>query len=372
MESHKGAFIYEYGDHGGLIVMADDVRKTKLVVFSWNEGQSWYDFELSNMPLEVDNVVTEPNATSTKFLLYGTRGDTGVMYHLDFETLGQPLCKGIWAADSVSSDYETWSPSDGKSVEKCLMGKQVTYTRRKPASECFNGEKFERPSNRKTCECSQENFECEVGFTRKVGSTECRFADDGSLPVPSSCKRESYFTAIAYRKVVGDACEGGWTPSPAQVPCPPKPISKGAWSVFGSLGMLAGIMAVVTMMSNSEKVKGVFSNYGFNGYSGIKYAGIGSRTPESALDSVGTRFDADFIEDDQDEFDAPQLMSYNSGGDRQKDRGDRDRDRDRSRGDDTRKMNAGLESASATVPKLAKPPGAASVAGPADDDVDLL
>ena len=25
-----GAFIYEYGDHGGLVVMADDVRKTKL------------------------------------------------------------------------------------------------------------------------------------------------------------------------------------------------------------------------------------------------------------------------------------------------------------------------------------------------------
>lgn len=48
--------------------MADDVRKTKLVrvprgaraidsvaevVFSWNEGQSWYDFELSSMPVEV-------------------------------------------------------------------------------------------------------------------------------------------------------------------------------------------------------------------------------------------------------------------------------------------------------------------------------
>ena len=117
----SGAFIYEYGDHGGLVVMADDVRKTKLVrsrsvaaartakvpmarmvlirdqwkisetmpvnlgichdplvryiqtisrwsgwsscyqtdprrpevVFSWNEGQSWYDFELSSMPVEV-------------------------------------------------------------------------------------------------------------------------------------------------------------------------------------------------------------------------------------------------------------------------------------------------------------------------------
>ena len=41
--------------------------------------------------------MTEPNATSTKFLLYGTQEtkllSQGVMYHLNFETLGQPLCK---------------------------------------------------------------------------------------------------------------------------------------------------------------------------------------------------------------------------------------------------------------------------------------
>ena len=45
IEAHKGAYIYEFGDHGGLIVMADDVKKTKQVVFSWNEGQSWYDLD---------------------------------------------------------------------------------------------------------------------------------------------------------------------------------------------------------------------------------------------------------------------------------------------------------------------------------------
>lgn len=36
---------------------------------------------------------------------------TGVLFHLDFAALNQQKCKGIWAADSVSSDYETWSPS---------------------------------------------------------------------------------------------------------------------------------------------------------------------------------------------------------------------------------------------------------------------
>lgn len=364
MEAHKGAFIYEYGDHGGLVVMADDVRKTKLVVFSWNEGQSWYDFELSSMPVEVDNIVTEPNATSTKFLLYGTRGDTGVMYHLDFESLGQPLCKGVWAADSVSSDYEMWSPSDGKNTEKCLMGKQVTYTRRKQTSECFNGEKFERPVSRKNCECTQEDFECEVGFTRPVGSTECRFADDGSIKIPLSCARNDHFFATGYRKVVGDTCEGGWQPQQVSVACPAKPMSKGAWSVLGALGMLAVVLAAVNMLSQNDRVKGIFANYGFESFGAVRYANVGSKAPESALDSVGTRFDADFIEGDQDDFDAPQLMNYTN--DRDRDSRDRDRDRDSRDREETRR--SALDTASEAVPRLARPPGG----GPKEEDVDLL
>jgi len=362
IEAHKGAFIYEYGDHGGLVVMADDVRKTKLVVFSWNEGQSWYDFELSSMPVEVDNIVTEPNATSTKFLLYGTRGDTGVMYHLDFESLGQPLCKGVWAADSVSSDYETWSPSDGKNTEKCLMGKQVTYTRRKQTSECFNGEKFERPVSRKNCECTQEDFECEMGFTRPVGSTECRFADDGSIKIPLSCARNDHFFATGYRKVVGDTCEGGWQPQQVSVACPAKPMSKGAWSVLGAVSMLAVVLVAVNMLSQNDKVKGIFANYGFENFGSVRYANIGSKAPESALDSVGTRFDADFIEGDQDDFDAPQLMNYTNDRDK---RDSRDRDRDSRDREETRRT--ALDTASEAVPRLARPPGA-----PKEEDLDLL
>jgi len=356
VESHKGAFIYEYGDHGGLVVMADDVRKTKQVVFSWNEGQNWYDFELASLPIDVDNVVTEPNATSTKFLLYGTRADTGVMYHLNFEALGQPLCKGVWAADSVSSDYETWTPSDGKSPDKCMMGKQLTYTRRKQTSECFNGETFERPVTRKNCECTQENYECDMGFSREVGSTECKYANDGALGPSIRCKNIDHFFASAYRKVVGDTCEGGWAPSKVSVPCPPKPMTKGAMSVLGSLSMLAIIMFAVTFLSQNERVRILFGNFGFRGFGDVKYSGIGFKAPESALESVGTRFDADFIEDDQDDFgDAPQLLRYTNGAD-----------------NEPRMVAGAIDSASAAVPKLAKPPGNAQKASNDDDSVDLL
>eukprot|EP00413_Alexandrium_margalefii_P040988 CAMPEP_0204600826 /NCGR_PEP_ID=MMETSP0661-20131031/55668_1 /ASSEMBLY_ACC=CAM_ASM_000606 /TAXON_ID=109239 /ORGANISM="Alexandrium margalefi, Strain AMGDE01CS-322" /LENGTH=835 /DNA_ID=CAMNT_0051611661 /DNA_START=41 /DNA_END=2545 /DNA_ORIENTATION=- len=328
VEVHKGAFIYEYGDHGGLVVMADDIKKTQQVVFSWNEGQSWYDFELSKFPVEVDNIVTEPNATSTKFLLYGTRGDVGVLYYLDFEALGQPTCKGVWAADSVSSDYETWTPSDGRGSDKCMLGKQVTFTRRKQVSECFNGEKFERPVVRKNCECKEDNYECEMGFMRKVGSLECRFVDDGSIPVPKTCTSSDFFSVIAHRKVIGDSCEGGWQPQLQRVPCPAgSRLSKGAMSVLGTIGMIGTVMGAVMILSNSERFKGIFANYGFDSFRTVKYSTIGALSPETAMESVGANFDHGDFEDSGSGGsgggfgkDADKLMSLTDSGGRDRGR----------------------------------------------------
>eukprot|EP00419_Tripos_fusus_P088245 CAMPEP_0172861924 /NCGR_PEP_ID=MMETSP1075-20121228/72937_1 /TAXON_ID=2916 /ORGANISM="Ceratium fusus, Strain PA161109" /LENGTH=856 /DNA_ID=CAMNT_0013710117 /DNA_START=111 /DNA_END=2681 /DNA_ORIENTATION=- len=357
IEAHKGAYIYEFGDHGGLVVMADDIRKTTQVVFSWNEGQSWYDFQLGRAPIEVDNVVTEPNATSTRFLVYGTRGDAGVLYHLNFEALGQPLCKGVWAADSVSSDYETWMPSDGRGTEKCLLGRQVTYTRRKQTSECFNGETFERPVQRKNCACTQENFECEMGFARKVGSVDCKFVDDGSLPAPLRCTSSDFFYADAYRKVSGDSCEGGWEPSKVAVPCPANSrLSTGAVSVLGTICLIGVIMIFVVVVSSSDRCKGVFANIGFESFSNVKYATIGAQLPETAMDSVGATFDTDFA---AEEFgDAPQLMAYTGPA-------------DTSSHDD---LPRGIDTAAPHVPRLQKPPEARRVGLEPDDDdsTDLL
>jgi len=377
-ECHKGAYIYEFGDHGGLVVMANMIRRTKQVIFSWNEGQSWYDFEMTEYPMEVDNVVTEPNATSAKFLLYGTRGEAGVLYHLDFEQLGQPLCMGVWAADSVSSDYETWSPSDGRAGdEKCLLGRQVTYTRRKQTSECFNGELFERPVTRKNCPCVETDFECEMGFARKVGSSECRVVDETLTQdkVPVQCTSSSFYMTVAHRKVVGDSCEGGYLPAQVAVPCPASSkMSQGAYSVLGLIGMVALAMASMTVASRSDKFKTWFANVGFDSFNSVKYAAIGARIPENAVDSVGARFDAEFLEGDQDDFDddAPQLMSYMGGNERN----ERDDARSRQvRRDDSRRIESGrAETAAAQVPRLAAPPGGgnAVVASADDEGVDLL
>jgi len=80
---------------------------------------------------------------------FDTRNELGrdVMITLDFSGLHEPRCKGVDKPGKDGSDFELWSPhDDGRhgSNNKCFLGQQVTYVRRKQESECFNGEDFER------------------------------------------------------------------------------------------------------------------------------------------------------------------------------------------------------------------------------------
>lgn len=111
------------------------------MIFTWNEGESWYDFKVTDTPFEalirfllvllkgfrqVDNIITEPNLTSTTFVMFGSRQDgTGVLYYLKFDSLQFPACRGSASADSVSADYETWTASDGRGSGNCMLGQQV-------------------------------------------------------------------------------------------------------------------------------------------------------------------------------------------------------------------------------------------------------
>eukprot|EP00920_Eleutheroschizon_duboscqi_P010871 GHVT01025537.1.p1 GENE.GHVT01025537.1~~GHVT01025537.1.p1 ORF type:complete len:678 (-),score=147.34 GHVT01025537.1:1172-3205(-) len=323
IEAHKGAYIYEFGDHGGLLVMADDTKKTNQVVFSWNEGQSWFDFELGQHPIQVDNVVIEPKSSGVEFLLYGKRDDVGVLYHLDFSTLAQPRCKGIWAADSVASDYETWTPTDGRSGgDRCILGRQSTYTRRKQTSECFNGREFERPKNVKLCVCTKEDYECEFGFSRAVGSLECR-PEDPRLTA-EGCTASSFFYTHAYRRVPGDVCEGGWVPQKVAVPCPQHaPFSKGAKMVLVVVILIAVLMFLVTYSAKNPRLMHIFRNYGFDSFSSVRYNTLGKMhdagsdgEEESGNRRYGPEFGFIDAEQDDHEEDAPRLMAYTTASQR--------------------------------------------------------
>eukprot|EP00397_Hematodinium_sp_SG-2012_P006934 GEMP01006971.1.p1 GENE.GEMP01006971.1~~GEMP01006971.1.p1 ORF type:complete len:841 (+),score=152.98 GEMP01006971.1:153-2675(+) len=321
IEAHKGAFIYEYGDHGGLLVMANDVQATNMIVFSWNEGSTWYDFDFAQQKLNVDNVVTFPNNTSTQFLLYGTRESTGVVYFLDFNSLDQRACTGVYAASSVSSDYEQWSPSADHSNDKCLLGRHVTFSRRKPTAECWNGELFERPITEKFCKCTISNYECELGFLREVGSQTC-ILQNADIAAPDECTPGLVMWIHAYRKVPGDGCQDGWVPTKDDFRCP------GMSNSMRTILNLAVVIVIILLVLHCRKYSvdiyvGVVNalnwgrdllplgGTGFMEFHGVKYGRIDEDGPETALESVGTRVDAEFIEEPSED-DATRLMNYNN------------------------------------------------------------
>jgi hypothetical protein len=71
-EVAKIPLIYEFGDHGGLLVAAPNTQSTTEIRYSWNEGKTWTVLKISEEAIYVDNIIIEPKSTSQQFVVYGT------------------------------------------------------------------------------------------------------------------------------------------------------------------------------------------------------------------------------------------------------------------------------------------------------------
>jgi Sortilin, neurotensin receptor 3,/Sortilin, neurotensin receptor 3, C-terminal len=249
VEVKKGVYIYEMGDHGAIIVMADSQKATDKIYYSWNEGLKWEYLQIDS-EIEVENIIIEPTATSQKFLVYGEKNGKGVTVSLDFSSYHEPNCRNPQQPDTEESDYETWSPHT-KDSKTCLMGHKVEYVRRKRLAECFNGEEFERTKFIENCECTEEDFECDLGYYRDYG--ECKKMDNYDFP-PQVCDQYNYIDVITgYRRVAGNTCEGGVssTLDPIKIKCTSS-IGK-TWYMI-SAALLAA-MLIFILKKYGEKLK---------------------------------------------------------------------------------------------------------------------
>lgn len=164
VEIMNGPHILEFGDHGGLIVLAPIFKPTTSVLYSWNEGISWVEYKISKIPLNIDAIEVEPQSKGMHFVISARKAkssnDKGYIITLDFTGIHEPACQGVNSPDTESSDYETWTPYDGRhGNEKCFLGKKITYVRRKRERECFNGEDKEKILYQENCPCSEMDFE---------------------------------------------------------------------------------------------------------------------------------------------------------------------------------------------------------------------
>jgi hypothetical protein len=282
-EIAKGSHTYEFGDHGGLIVMASDRIETKTAWYTWDHGHSWNEVVLSDTPFLVSNIIIEPKASSQEFIVYGVRSDgTGVVVYLDFNTLMTRDCVGEDAPDTELSDYETWTPNDGRKEGKCLLGRTMTYTRRKYERACFNKDEYERSQLIDHCKCNIEDFQCEYGYSRQGGSDECTLdATPPRHPDPSTLLPCNDFKRITkgYRRVPGNTCTGGDAWDALLEACPHRSASwgKSLLLVFFVIAVLYGCTVafskypLLEMIPLPEKVytflKSKLTRTGAQGYS---------------------------------------------------------------------------------------------------------
>jgi len=211
-----------------------------------DEGITWVKLKISDEDILIENIIIEPKSLAQDFVVYGSQDQNGVIIYVDFTELHTRECVGQDKPNTADSDYETWSPSDGRMAGKCLLGHTVTYTRRKPEKQCFNSQKYERAENYEHCPCQASDFECDYGYERArtngtipgmmvYGGGEC--VKMTNLPPHEDPSKhidgaKCYVRQTkGYRRVPGDTCVGGSQWDPIEIPCPTG-ISHFAMEVF--------------------------------------------------------------------------------------------------------------------------------------------
>ncbi|KAI8465440.1 MAG: hypothetical protein J3K34DRAFT_525363 [Monoraphidium minutum] len=218
----EGTFIYEYADWGGVVVMAQHELSGPApeVMFSVDYGRCWHKVPLE-AALTVENIRIEPDGQRPKVLIHGKAcrknshpncsyeaDDTraaleGIVYALDVKALlgdKLPACS--------PSDYEQWTVPNDDRTQRCLLGQQMSFTRRRMESSCQNGGDFRRPPPvNTTCQCSAADVECDWGWARDC--MRCTKLPEDKLPTCPHIDDDSYrVSSSGFRLVHGDVCSG--------------------------------------------------------------------------------------------------------------------------------------------------------------------
>ncbi|KAG8926574.1 vacuolar protein sorting/targeting protein PEP1 [Tulasnella sp. 418] len=229
-EVHKDAHLFEFGDSGSVLVMANDEGPTDHVLYSLDEGITWNTYKFTSAGgdagnMRVREIVTVPQDTSRKFILLGYYPSSPsklVAVHIDFSALTKKQCL-LNPDDPNHDDFELWSPSEERE-ERCLFGRQTLYHRRKRTSNCYIGEQTKTPEKKvHNCECTVSDFECEFNHVRDSAGN-CVLVE-GATPLPNddSCSNdeEYWYERTPYRKIPYSTCVGGNRPDRgAQHVCP--------------------------------------------------------------------------------------------------------------------------------------------------------
>ncbi|KAJ7579921.1 vacuolar protein sorting/targeting protein 10 [Mycena floridula] len=233
-EVHKGAHLWEVGDSGSLLIMTNDEEATDRVLFSTDEGLNWREYTFSQDKIRVWYIVTVPEDTSRRFILFGQNARTKewLAIHIDFSALVQRQC--ILDVQGSPNDFELWSPSDDR-TETCLFGRQTLYHRRTREANCIIGRQTkEDPVIKNNCACTAADFECEFNHYRNTEG-EC-VLQSGTTPLPDDATCSSgepyWYSRTAYRKIPYSSCVDGMRPDRGDQHACPGFAGSSSWSFY--------------------------------------------------------------------------------------------------------------------------------------------
>lgn len=217
-EVAKDAHLYEFGNRGGVILLANNEGAIDGVKYSLDHGNSFIDLRISDglgagAKLRVTNIITEPYGSASSFIVFGTlsggpnHGEVASV-QLDFSAVWSRACK-MDLKNDAESDFEKWSPTSGSSsASTCVFGEQVEYYRRKADRICKSPETFEMPKRViKQCDCTLDDYECDANYIRN--STGHCAAKNGFVPPLPTCVNGRMHYNTGYLRSKKSHCSGG-------------------------------------------------------------------------------------------------------------------------------------------------------------------
>jgi sortilin len=212
-ETKRGPYIFEFGNHGGMLVIAKQFVQVNELEYSINEGKTWESLPLAT-PITVHNIRVDPSSKGHVFIIHGETAATpwedeqrGSHFVVDFD---QVIADGKKC--DKSKDYEMWTPSPPGS-DGCLMGQKLKLERKLRDALCFNDAEYERHREVVgTCKCSRaHDTECQYGSERVynvANATEwphCEPIENLNTQCPA-LKGARHITSSHLRIPSGDVC----------------------------------------------------------------------------------------------------------------------------------------------------------------------
>ena len=213
-EVKKTPHQWEYGDHGGVLVLVPEHAETNSISYSTDSGRTWKDYKFCDDEVLVKDITTVPRDSALRFLLFGEAKNLGSgsfrTYTIDFRNIFERQCD----FDNTGKKDSDFKYSPLGSQTGCLFGHQTEFLR-KTDEKCFIGTipLSEFSKNIKNCSCTRKDFECDYNYYKANDGT-CKLVD-GLTPANAAdtCKREpdliEYFESSGYRKIPLSTCQGG-------------------------------------------------------------------------------------------------------------------------------------------------------------------